>query len=474
MLLQAAAGDTPYRDVYLRRARELVSEVLSETDYRDLAAGRTSVDQWLEKSKAAVQRQDWATVQALSQRAATMRRAIDANAGAMTVAESVYDAPVVVFDPYSRGLEVLARKDGDARTARAETLAALAAIERDDESLRALCAWRRDALDELVLPEPVVVEGSGSAKQAGVTVEQQALAAAQRGDAETLARLAEQMLHARPPEASKTGDAKSVGTPAASLVVPPELAVPLPDAAVEAARRLGLESVTTRPAVPGMASAIREFLERYAAGASPAMHEMARDGIERLGASVAEEVERLGLPGLTREHAETLAENLSLFALHLYVNSAGVRYVPPPASEECVLVEAHGEGDESVSPLLAELGLAARRGLSRDEIERALLLHGQRVLSSIGLDPLTFRLVCIPPDLFMRLGAGKGWGKRREWVHLDGYQVLRGGRRRALVGGNSEFGGLADLCSISPADARGNVLLRLAVVRRARLAVRLG
>jgi hypothetical protein len=51
--------------------------------------------------------------------------------------------------------------------------------------------------------------------------------------------------------------------------------------------------------------------------------------------------------------------------------------------------------------------------------------------------------------------------------------VMKGGRLRALVGGNARFGGLADLCSISPADARENTVARFAVVRRDRLGVRL-
>jgi hypothetical protein len=41
------------------------------------------------------------------------------------------------------------------------------------------------------------------------------------------------------------------------------------------------------------------------------------------------------------------------------------------------------------------------------------------------------------------------------------------------VGGNSKFGGLFDLCSISRDDARDNTFVRFAVVRRERLGVRI-
>jgi hypothetical protein len=39
-----------------------------------------------------------------------------------------------------------------------------------------------------------------------------------------------------------------------------------------------------------------------------------------------------------------------------------------------------------------------------------------------------------------------------------------------MVGGNARYGGIADLCGISPSDARDNTVVRLAVVRRERLA----
>jgi len=164
-----------------------------------------------------------------------------------------------------------------------------------------------------------------------------------------------------------------------------------------------------------------------------------------------------------------------MFALHLYVNSAGVRYIPIPAVRETVLIETHPEGDETVTSLLRELGLEHRRGLARDDIEDRLQKQGARIVGELlGLDPLAFRIVCVPPDVFMRVGRDRGWGSRPEWTHFDGYQVMRGGRIRALVGGHAQYGGIYDLASISRDDARDNTLVRFAVVRRERLGVRIG
>ena len=128
---------------------------------------------------------------------------------------------------------------------------------------------------------------------------------------------------------------------------------------------------------------------------------------------------------------------------------------------------------DAPSKLLAALGLAKRRGLSRDTIEAALLRFGGEILeNSLGLDPVEFRLVCIPYDLYGRLGRERGFGKWPHWTHFDGYQVMGGNRLRALAGGDGRFGGLYDLVSISPSDARDGVYARFAVVRRARMAAR--
>jgi len=165
-----------------------------------------------------------------------------------------------------------------------------------------------------------------------------------------------------------------------------------------------------------------------------------------------------------------MADTVSLFALHLFVNSAGIRYLPMLLEREFVLLEAHAEDDDAPSELVRALGLERRRGLSRDEIELALIRKGGGAVLSMGLDPRAFRLVCVPPDIYMRVGPGRGWGARQEWTHFDGYQVQQNGRLLALVGGNARYGGIADLCGIGAADARDNVVARFAVVRRERLA----
>ena len=118
-----------------------------------------------------------------------------------------------------------------------------------------------------------------------------------------------------------------------------------------------------------MAASVAEFVERYALGASPAVHDLARDGVARVSVAADETT-------VPPEVAAVFAETVSLFALHLYVNSAGLLYVPLAAPREVPLAEPHADGEEPVTPLLRELGLDRRRGLARDEIEARPIGNG--------------------------------------------------------------------------------------------------
>jgi hypothetical protein len=162
------------------------------------------------------------------------------------------------------------------------------------------------------------------------------------------------------------------------------------------------------------------------------------------------------------------------FIQQIFINSGGARYLPR-ISAETALVEDFLENDAADAPskLLSALRLPHRRGLARTEIENALMRFGAQILAEqLNLDPIEFWLVCIPYDLYMRLGRDRGWGQWHHWTHFDGYGVVQGNRLRALVGGDGRFGGVADLVSISRTDARENVYARFAVVRRARMVAR--
>ena len=463
-LITAADGDTLYRDVYLRRASELLSPIVSETSWAGARTGREHLATLMAKARAAVGLKDWASLREIGGRASTLQRSLDADPQQLAVAEAVYAAPAVVLDPFSPGLS--SKRWPTPAQARADVGAALEELARGDAAARELYLKRKGALEGLGLPGVAAVPAAGAAAEASpANVERLALQALERGDARTLEGLAASMLGS-----GATTTKTEAGAPAArgAIQVPASLGEALPADCLPRAKALGLEASETKLASPELARAVSDFIEHYALGASPAVHARAVDGVAR----VAVAAEGISVP---REIAAIFAETVSLFALHLFVNSAGVRFVPVPVQHETLLVEAHPDGDETVTPLVGELGLDRRRGLSRDEIEAALRRHGARIIGEkLGLDPLAFCLVCIPADIFMRLGGSRGWGQRPEWTHFDGYQVMKGAQLRALVGGNSKFGGVFDFCSISRDDGRDNTLARFAVVHRERLGVRIG
>src|SRR5262249_18127978 len=211
------------------------------------------------------------------------------------------------------------------------------------------------------------------------------------------------------------------------------LAEPFPQASIERAGALGLESVQSH-VVPQVAAAVREFLDSFGWGSATSELGKAKEGVTQLRALAKEHMR-------APEFAETAAETVSLFATQAFVNPLVLRYVRVPIDPEPCLVESFPEGEESVTDLLKALALPGRRGLARATIENALLLHGPAVLKErLALDPREFRLVCIPPDLYLRVGRERGWGQRPQWTHFDGYRVLQSGRLLALVGATAATG----------------------------------
>jgi hypothetical protein len=456
LLVRAADGDTLFRDLYLLRARELLSPLFAESRYRSAAGEREEAERCLQQARVATARRDWERVRDLSSRAAALQEGLKATQELHALAESVYGAPAVATDPFSPGIG--APRGKDVRSLHADAIDALDRLKAADAARTDLYATRQAAITALRPP----TASAGSEKKSAESDDQSLRLAAERGDAEQLRQLAEKMLSSTPASAQA---AEGAAAPRKRFEAPATLVQPFPQASLERAGALGLESVQSQ-LVPNVAAAVREFLDSY--GWGPATPELgkAKDGVTQLRTLAKEHMD-------SPELAETAAETVSLFATQVFINSAGLRYVPVPVDTESCLIEGFPEGEQPVTELLKALGLSRRRGLARADIENALLLHGGRVLEErLGLDPREFRLVCIPPDLYLRIGRERGWGQRPEWTHFDGYRVLQGGRLLALVGGNARYGGRVDLAAIGPTDERDSVLARFVVIRRDRLGAR--
>jgi len=111
--------------------------------------------------------------------------------------------------------------------------------------------------------------------------------------------------------------------------------------------------------------------------------------------------------------------------VHPFLTSGGTRTLPW-SGKETVLVEAFPEDDlDARTPLPESLPVPCRRTLARLAIEDALLSRGPQVCEDLGLDPIAYRIICIPFDVYERLAGHYGWGNQRLWTHFGGYQVTR-------------------------------------------------
>jgi hypothetical protein len=451
-LTEVGSADTVYRDVYLGRARALLAGVLSLEDFRRIEQQRAELAELPLAIARAMERANWSLVRELSGRAQALRRAVEMQSGLTEAARDVYVASEVKLDPFSPGLQSFTRIPAQSLPGlRARAIELLTTLERTDPPWRAFYAGRRAAFQALVPPtadHPPVHGLDGPAGDARQAAER----ALKAGDMSALEKLAEAMARAGEPRAGQPA------APAPSRSAPAP-APPAPDLHVSHA-----DDVLARAKRLGLAARRLESRAEFASLREYAWHPVFSSEAGRIG------VKQVSLPAGS---PEAFRERLEMLMIHPIVNSGGARHLPTLVSED-VLVEDFpdpGAGEPTPpSELLAALGLASRRGLSRISIEQALLDHGAHVLDKeLGLDPWVFRLVCIPPDVHLRLGEAEGWGRQPLWTHFDGYLVMADGRLRALVGGDVRFGGLYDLLGHSRDYESDRVIARFAVVRRARM-----
>lgn len=470
LLNEVVKTDTVYRDLYLQRATERLASSLSPVEYKQLSGQKAAIANLLAQTRTAIDMQDWTRVQELTTRAQGLRRLYEEKQGELALAKDVYEAADVVIDPFSPGFSALFESGGTNITRlRDELLSTFTSLTQADPDWSDLYVQRRTYFTNLSLsPESKIQQVAGDNTS---DLQQQMKQAAERGDLNLVNRLAGEMRQAAQAKSEQAPSSPSRVQTSRRSAASESLARPFPPAANEQAGALGLAAIEIKPQNLALRQALREFLDWYAWHPAFPVSELAKEGSIQLRPLLKEALKDVPeAAGLTDPIVEAMAQ----FSIHPYVNGGGSRYFPLVADTEWVLVEDFPEQEEYAgSALLSALGLSGRRGLSRKEIETALRQHGGRILQEqLGLDPREFRLVCIPFDVYLRVGRDRGWGQREQWTHFDGYQVMRGNRLRALVGGDRRFGGLLDLVSISPDDQRESVVARFAVVRRERFLAR--
>lgn len=466
LLMKAAETDTAFRDLFLQRAALQLGGLMPEQEYRSLCADQARIDVILRQVRAEVQGQNWARVKALSQQVEHLRQLTQQKGEALALAAAVYDADEVRVDPFSAGLAGFALPPGQTvASLRSALVATFAELGKKDVPWAALYAERQRYFEQKVLPtdEPSS-EGQAAPKADLTELRQQAREAAERGDAARLQRLADEITQAS--EAAKAAPAvPAERRTEATGVAPQSISTePFPAGCLERAAQLGLEHLCTKARFAEMPAVLADFLARHAWQPSIPAADQAKEG----AASLRTRLEGLDIPA---DAKGPMVEMAAMMALHPLINSGGVRYLGAEPGEY-VLLETFPEDAEppAQSEILSLLGLGSRRKLSRVAIEEALRHRGSALLQErLGLEPREFRMVCVPFDVYYRIGSERGWGAQEQWTHVDGYAVQRGGRLGALAAGNARYGGLNDLVILPRTDERENVVARFCVVRRARL-----
>jgi hypothetical protein len=461
LLVEAAKLDAVYRDVHLRRARQLLRSTLDESAYRAIGSTEKEIDDLVRRGRTAVLQRDWGQVAELSAQTEDLRKQLATMGKLANIGKDVYEADTIAFEPFSPGKHLGPRAQADQPGLRTQVMDTLASLAKLDSSHSAFYEKRRSYFSALEVKGAAVAKKSAQRDRA--QTEQAAMEAAERGDAATLQRLAKELQDWKETEVEAASGSAPVML--SRYECPLDLSAPFPPQVIERARELGLVEARTAPLAE--LAKVREVIYTHVDQPVPSNPDMEREGVLR-GRALAE----LQIPAeLDTEEARVLAGQ---FIQQIFLNSGGARYLPPLATETVLLEDfAENESTDAPSKLLAALGIAQRSGRARAEIESALMRSGGQILEErLGLDPSEFRLVCIPYDLYTRFGRERGFGKWPHWTHFDGYQVMGGNRLRALVGGDGRFGGLYDLVSISPSDARDGVYARFAVVRRARQTLR--
>ena len=452
-LVEVSAIDTVYGDLYLQRARDFLAPALSDAEFAALQRLETEALNLPNRISVAMKQANWMEVKELSSRISSLKRTLVEKENLLQLGQKIYKPGEPPLDPFSPGLQGLA-KSSDPQALLRKLSVQLERLQKTDPDWHDFYGARRSAVAAKNTHSSQV---SGEADLRGSRLEHKAFEALNSGDFANLEKMAALI------EKEESGTERATDPSWQFAGKSSDFTFQFPQEVVNRARGLGLSPMRMGAdiRVHNLSPEDLSPLYRYL------WHPTFTDEISQQGAVLAKK--EIPLPADTPAAFRDLLE---LYALHPFINSGGSRFIPFLAEED-VLVEDFDEPDPGkalpVSALLSALGLDDRRGLSRIRLEKVFLDHGNAIIRDIGLDPFRFRLICIPPDVYGRVGHRKGWGQKQLWTHFDGYMVTKNRTFSALAGGDVRFGGPDDLVGISRDYDSERIIARFAVVQRRRM-----
>ncbi len=450
-LVGLSQADWKYADLYLGEAEAALAPLCTREHFRGFQGRQKRVTQLTSDLRRAIRLGDWPTAEQLACEGSELRSRVAQTSGLVSLAEKVYgkrslDASTTtlalsgaVAQPASFLKREIDRLSGDLR-----------AVAGQAGTDRGFCERRAEEFDRLVVDLPA----DPPTRIDPSDLRDSALSAADSADFAAVLRIARSATHSG---LDRLGRIRAP-RPASGWIE--RLADPIPTLAIARATELGFEPAELEPNV-----AFNEYLSCCCADRAVLPSHPLLDERQKLEACTCGHA-------CPPEIGNDLKRSLDAFLVHPYLTSAGTRYLPW-FGRETLLVEVFPEEQpDAKTPLLEALSLPRRRGLARLDIEDALLSHGPQVCLNLGLDPTAYRIICIPFDVYKRLSDRMGWGAQRLWTHLDGYRVSRDLQLLGLVGGDIQFGGADDLCSVGRTYDPERITARFAVVRRDRFEAR--
>jgi len=275
LLAEVATLDTVYRDVHLRRARQLLSSNLSEPAYRAIGASEKEIDELMRRSRTAVLHRDWAQAAELSGRIDSLRKGMAKMGSLAKIGKEIYEAEAVVFEPFSPGKHLGPHAQAGQADLRAHLLNTLASLAKLDSESKAFYEKRRNYFSALEVKSAAVSQKD--LKQDRAKAEQLAVEAAERGDIGALQRIAKELR-----DWKESGTAAATGNAPVMLSryeCPVDLSLPFPPQAVDRARDLGL--VEARSAPVAELATVREVIYSHVDQPVPSDRDLEREGVTR-------------------------------------------------------------------------------------------------------------------------------------------------------------------------------------------------
>jgi hypothetical protein len=143
LLVQAANLDTVYRDIYLRRGRQLLSSTLDESAYRAIGSTEKEIEDLTRRSRSAVLQRDWDKAAELSAQAEGLRQRLATTGNLAVLGKNVYDADIVAFEPFSPGKHLGLNAQAGQGGLRTEVIDALGSLSKLDSGASPFYEKRR-------------------------------------------------------------------------------------------------------------------------------------------------------------------------------------------------------------------------------------------------------------------------------------------------------------------------------------------